>query len=149
MANALMRRFFVAHGSPWVMLSDNGVEFKNALAKWISDLLSVEQKCTTPSHPQASGVRKRINGAIANVIGKTQQAVLAMRGVRIPGSAFVYRAKESEAAGKTPYELLYGKLCTTFVDRALMRGDRNDADGDDAAAPPVTHQVELEAIQRF
>ena len=30
-----------------------------------------------------------------------------------------------------------------------MRGDKNDADGDDGAAPPVTHRVELEAIRRF
>ena len=148
-ANALTQRFRFVRGSPWVTVPDNGLEFKNALARRISAAFNVKKRFTAPSHPQANGLRERINGVIANIIGKTQQGHLAAWGVRLPESAFLYSAKEIEAAGKTPYELLYGKPCTTFVDRALMRGDKNDADGDDGAAPPMTHQVELEAIRRF
>ena len=147
-ANALTQRFRFVRGSPWVTVPDNGLEFKNALARRISAAFNVKKRFTAPSHPQANGLRERINGVIANIIGKTQQGHLAAWGVRLPESAFLYSAKEIEAAGKTPYELLYGKPCAAFADRALMRGDENGADGDDGGAPLMTHQVDLEAIRR-
>ena len=148
MAKALTRRFRFAHGSPWVTVSDNGLEFKGAVATRISASFNAKRRFTTPSHPQANGLCGRIDGVIARIIGKTQQGNLAAWGVRPPESALSYNTKESEATGKTPYELLYGKPCATFVDRALTRGGKNDADGDDGAAPLMTHQVDLEAIRR-
>ena len=98
MVNALMKRFFFVHGSPWVMLSDNGLEFKNALARRISAIFNVKQRFTTPSHPQANGLCERINGVIANIIGNTQQGDLAMWDVRLPESAFWKRGRWEVAA---------------------------------------------------
>ena len=44
---------------------------------------------------------------------------------------------------------MYGKPCAAFADRVLTRGDKNRAADDGGAVPPLTHHVELDAIQRF
>ena len=103
---ALARRFCFAHGSPWVMLSDNGLEFKNASAKRVATLFNVRQRLTTPSHPQAIGLPGRTHGVIANIFGETQQGDLALRDVRLPESAFWKRGRWEVAVRSSVRQIL-------------------------------------------
>ena len=43
-------------GIPWILTTDNGGEFKNALDSELSKLLGIKQMFATPNHPQVCSV---------------------------------------------------------------------------------------------
>ena len=148
-AAALTTRLFLAHGSPGVMLSDNGGEFKNGLAKRILSLFNVKPRYITPAHPQANGLCERCNGIITTVLGKIQSADVAVWDERLDEAVFYYNTKENDATGKTPYELVYGKKCTTFVDVILQDSDEGLTDETPRILPSMAAAEEQKAYSRL
>ena len=68
--DALLDRLLYVHGSPNVVLSDNGKEFKNDIKDAVANAFQFEQRFTAPYNPQGNGLCERCNGVIATLLGK-------------------------------------------------------------------------------
>ena len=103
----------------------------------------------TPARPQANGLCERRNGIITTVLCKIQSADVAVSGERLDEAAFYYDTKEKDAAGETPYELVYGKKCTTFVDVISQDSDEGLADETPRILPSTAAAEGQEAYSRL
>ncbi len=67
-AHAIVTHLFCPYSAPRVLLSDNGVEFRNVLLEEISQQFGVKQCFTVTYHPASNGLVKRAKRKILEVL---------------------------------------------------------------------------------
>ena len=131
----LAERLFYAHGSPSIILSDNGREFKNHIKERVTELFNVEQRFTSPYNPQANGLCERCNGVISAVLGKLGldaceglsvrpkqgklQEEVAKWVERLQLATYLCNTKTHSSTRFTPYEVFYGRQPKTWTSLRL------------------------------
>ncbi|KAH3745938.1 gag-pol fusion protein [Pelomyxa schiedti] len=66
---ALVHSWVCRKGIPRVMISDRGTHFTNRIMTGPCSMLGIEQRMTTPYHPQADGKTERTPGALLDYSG--------------------------------------------------------------------------------
>ena len=109
-ADALMSCWFLRHGIPKQVLSDNGSQFANALIDELLQILKVQHKTTLPYHPQGNGVTERVNREILKHLlcltvnfGKRDDWVSTL-----PFIQNIINNSIHSTTGFTPNQLVYG-----------------------------------------
>ncbi len=67
-AHALITHLFCPYSAPRVLLSDNGVEFRNALLEEISQQFGIKQCFTVTYHPASNGLVERANRKVLEIL---------------------------------------------------------------------------------
>ena len=107
-AEALMS-IFARLGIPKTVLSDRGSQFVSDVMKETMKLMGIEQRFTTPYHPETNGLTERVNGVIKNLLKKVAAEKPSQWDRFVPAVLFAYREIPQETTGFSPFELLYGR----------------------------------------
>ncbi|XP_059918084.1 uncharacterized protein K02A2.6-like [Gadus macrocephalus] len=67
-----MMDIFYTHGSPEVILTDQGREFWNKVNKSLFEEFGVKHRITSAYHPQTNGLDERTNQTLKRSFGKTR-----------------------------------------------------------------------------
>ena len=112
------------------MLSDNGGAYRSALMTATRAKFGVEARFTSPYHPQSNGLCERTNGVITNVVAKIVGAGKeAEWAEHLALAVFDYNTKPHSATRRTPYEVVYGRPCHTWVAAKLREVGRGPGGG--------------------
>ena len=60
-ANAIFEKLILEHGTPEVLLSDNGKEFTNDTLAYVCQEFNIEQHFTSPYTPRSKGKTENFN----------------------------------------------------------------------------------------
>jgi transposase InsO family protein len=111
-AECLFDEILMRHGSPEVLISDQGTEFVNKIVKQLMKLLKVRRVTTSPYSPRADGLAEKAVGtfkdmlsAYINIFQNNWDNYLAI-------VANYYRTTVNAATKFTPYYMMYGRECT-------------------------------------
>ncbi len=108
-AHALVTQVFLKHGTPKVILSDNGLEFKNSVVKEICGQFNVTQAFITPYHPASNGLVERSNRKILEILRPVVGSLLETWEDWLPYVAASINSHVCSATGTTPHYSLYGR----------------------------------------
>ena len=121
-AKFLIDHIFLVHGTPSIILTDNGTEFDNGLLKAIFHIVgSTRHKFISAFHPQANGQVERVNRFLAGALSMmldnpSEQWNWPMV---LPLVIHAYNVSVHSVTGFTPYFLVHGRECHTIFDAQL------------------------------
>lgn len=100
------------HGIPQKLLTDQGPCFESEEFRNCLERMGIKKVRTTPYHPQSNGLTERNN--------RTIKEWLATKGgnweEELPLILLAHRASPQAATGKSPFELMYGRVARLPVD---------------------------------
>ena len=108
-AHALVSSVFLKHGTPTVILSDNGAEFRNALLSEICGQFNVRQAFVTAYHPASNGLVERSNRKILEVLRPVVGRLSETWEDWLPYVSASINAHVCSATGRSPHYSLYGQ----------------------------------------
>lgn len=111
-AKAFIENVILNYGVPKQILTDRGTEFMSALFVKICNLLKVEKLNSTAYHHQTIGALENSHKVLGNFLRIQTGNSYGNWSAWVPYYKFAYNTTVHSATGKTPYELVYGKLCT-------------------------------------
>lgn len=111
-AKAFIEYCILIYGTPSMIRTDQGTEYKNEIFDKISDMLKYTHSFSTPYHPQTIGNLERnhrcLNEYIRQFICESQTDWDDW----LPYYAFCYNTTPHTDFPYTPYELVFGKMVT-------------------------------------
>ena len=108
-AHALISNLFLVHGTPRVLLSDNGTEFRNALLTEICSQYNISQSFITAHHPASNGLVERANRKILEVLRPVVGSLLETWEDWLSHVASSINSNVCESTGHTPHFIVYGE----------------------------------------
>ncbi len=107
-AHALVIHLLCPYTTPSVLLSDNGLEFKNEVLKNICNQYNIKQTFITAHHPASNGLVERTNRKILEILrhvkGQFQESWLDW----LPHVAACISGSVNASTGKTPHSVVFG-----------------------------------------
>ena len=97
------------HGCFQIQINDQGREFVNEVSTELHRLTGVEQRVTSPYHPQANGLIERHNRTIKNSLVKVLEENIEMWPKIIEGVLFAHRVSRHTSTKYSPYMLMYNR----------------------------------------
>ena len=94
---------------PEKVLSDLGTQFVSKCMEEVSRLLSIKRLTTMPYHPICNGLVERFNGTLKKMLRRLCNEQPRQWHRFVHPLLFAYREAPQEAAGFSPFELLYGR----------------------------------------
>ena len=108
-ANAIFEKLILEHGTPEVLLSDNGKEFTNDTLAYVCQAFNIEQHFASPYTPRSNGKTESFNKFLKASIRKLGQEDTAAWDKVLDQILFTYRCCPHTSMGETPYTLLYDR----------------------------------------
>jgi hypothetical protein len=108
-AIALINRVFMRHGSPNVLISDNGHEFVNQILEHINAIYKVKHITTSGYHPQANGLVENHNQTLKNQLKAFANEQQNNWDEHLDTVQFAYNTTVHSATGFSPHMMLYGR----------------------------------------
>ena len=105
-----MRSQFARHGSPEVLVSDNGPQFSCREFRTFTQLLDIEHVTSSPRYPQSNGQAERAIGTVKNLMKK---ALEDGSDVQLALQSFRNTVREGYSA--SPAHLLFSRRCRTSL----------------------------------
>ena len=96
-------------GVPEEVLNDLGTQFTLDCMKEVSRLLSIRKLTTSPYHPACNGLVDKFNETLKRMLRRLCHEQPRQWHRFINPLLFAYREAQQEAAGFSPFELLYGR----------------------------------------
>ena len=115
-AKLLVEEVIVRFGTPYVIHTDQGVQFESNLFQEMCRLLQIQKTRTTPYHPQSDGMAERNNRTILTMLSAFVNEHQNDWGEHLPYISMAYRAAEHETTGNTPNYMMLGREVTTPLD---------------------------------
>jgi hypothetical protein len=115
---ALFKEWIARYGVPEVILSDNGLEFRNNLLSSLSEKLGVRRQFSAPYHPKTNGLCERVHRFAKEALGSIVDSKVRDWDEYLPMLAFAHRTSPVIGLGFSPYEMVTGR-------RAKLPGDFN------------------------
>ena len=122
---AWANHFLPRHGTPEVLITDNGQEFKASAWRTYLKQLGVEHRTTTPVHPQSNGRAERFNRTLKELMAKSVNNFAPDWENRLGDCLAAYRVSVSSVTGYTPFFLLYGRHGRAPLTRLLQPRSAN------------------------
>jgi transposase InsO family protein len=110
-AKPLVEEVIVRFGTPYVIHTDQGVQFESNLFQEVCRLLQIQKTRTTPYHPQSDGIVERNNRTILTML-----SAFVNWDEHLPYISMAYRAAEHETTGNTPNCMMLGREVTIPLD---------------------------------
>ena len=107
-AHALVTHVICPFTTPRVILSDNGLEFKNKVIEGICDMYGIKQSFITPYHPASNGLVERMNRSILEVLRHVTPPLQDSWEDWLPQVAATINGSINSSVGKTPHYIIYG-----------------------------------------
>lgn len=105
-ASALVEVWVASYGPPDVLLSDQGAQFTSKSFLAVCRTLNIEQKATTPYHPQTNGQVERYNRTIVKQVRHYVQDNPRMWDELLPILTYAYNTQPHRSTGIAPFELV-------------------------------------------
>ena len=103
-----MRSQFARHGSPEVLVSDNGPQFACREFRTFTQLWDIEHVTSSPRHPQSNGQAERAIGTVKNLMKKALED-----GSDVQFALQSFRNTVREGYSASPAQLLFSRRCRT------------------------------------
>ena len=108
-ANAIFEKLILEHGTPEVLLSDNGKEFTNDTLAYVCQEFNIEQHFTSLYTPRSNRKTENFNKFLkASTRKPCQEDTVAWDQV-LDQIIFAYRCCPHTSMGEAPYTLLYNR----------------------------------------
>ena len=108
-ANAIFEKLIPEHGTPEVLLSNNGKEFTNDTLAYVCQEINTEQHFTCLYTPRSNGKMENFNNFLKASIRKLcQEDTVAWEQV-LYKVLFAYRCCPHTSTDEAPYTLLYNR----------------------------------------
>jgi hypothetical protein len=105
----LFTDIFTRFGMPRELVTDGGPPFSSHGFKATLQKYHIQQRMTTPYHPQANGQVESTNKVIEAILTKTVKENRKDWSDRLLEALWAYRTTWRNTTGFSPYELVYGK----------------------------------------
>jgi transposase InsO family protein len=115
-ATLLVEEVIVRFGTPYVIHTDQGLQFESILFQETCRLLQIEKTRTTPYHPQSDGMVERNNRTILTILSAFVNEHQNDWDEHLPYISMAYRAAEHETTEITPNYMMLGREVTTRLD---------------------------------
>ena len=115
-ADVLVTEFFLRFGTPRVLHSDGGPEFRSKLIAEICRLLDIKKSKTAPYGPQADAIVERFNQTLIALLSKFCAAHKKTWDTHLAYVVSAYRATCNESIGCTPNLAFLGREVTFPID---------------------------------
>ncbi len=137
-AKAFVNHWLLRFGTPRVLQTDGGTQFRNAIMKDLAERAGFSTHVTTAYHPQSNGIVERANGPILRILKARKYAMKSDDWVdHLNVAQFIVNSTPRLPTHLSPAEIIYG---TDFVVPATLTvtdalpGDTAHADFLEAAA---------------
>jgi len=107
-AEALWNGWFMRHGCPEVIVSDNGTSFTSGMMTAMMKLAQVKHRFTTPHNPKANGQVERFNKEIIDSLRTLLAKERNMWDYRLPMIQMAMNSAVNRSTGYSPFEIVYG-----------------------------------------
>ena len=101
-ATLLVEEVIVRFGTPYVIHTDQRVQFESNLFQEVRRLLQIQKTRTTPYHPQSDGMVEQNNRTILTMLSAFVIEHQNDWDEHLPYILMTYRAAEHETTGNTP-----------------------------------------------
>jgi hypothetical protein len=108
-ATAIINRVYLKHGTPSVLISDNGNEFVNQIMEHVSAIFKVKHVTTSGYHPQANGLVENHNQTLKNQLKAFINEKQSNWDEHLDVVQFAYNTTVHSATGFSPHMMLYGR----------------------------------------
>ena len=103
-------------GFPKIVQSDNGAEFVNKIMTTLKTNSGIEERLSTPYHPQANGAAERWVQTTLNGIRKSIDGVRKDWDLYVPAVMYATNLKVTARHGSTPFSLFFARSPNGFKD---------------------------------
>ena len=105
----LRNDYIPRNGSPEVMITDQGSEWKSAsFSDWLKGM-GIEHRRTTPYHPQSNGRNERFNKTLKGILKKLVNGNRSHWEDQLGPALMAYRISTSTVTGHSPFMLHYAR----------------------------------------
>jgi hypothetical protein len=108
-AQFLYEDIICRHGCPKTIISDNGTHFDNEEVATLLRDYGIEQRFSTPYHPQTNGLVERMNGTIKRALTKLSANRKGQWNQCLPAVLLAIRSSVQSSTKFTPFMLTYGR----------------------------------------
>ena len=108
-----MTEIICRHGSPQVILSDNGTNFTSKVITNLVDLMGSHQDFSAPYNPSTNGAVERANGTLVNILRKISYRDSTHWDRYLPSALLAYQLSYHRITGQSPFAMLYGREAMT------------------------------------
>ena len=119
MARFLIDRVFLRHGTPRMLVSDNGTENINQIMKYIVEELRIKHIKTSTYNPRANGRIERTHQFITAYLAKLSDRKKAKWDDHLQALMAAYNSTDHSSTGVSPYFLMYGRDMTLPLENLL------------------------------
>ena len=102
-----IEEFISRHGTPQVLLTDQGRNFESQVIAEVCNLLHINKTHTTAYHPLCDGQVERFNRTLANMLAMYVNKNQKDWDLWLEQVLFEYRTSIRKSSGATPFSLLY------------------------------------------
>jgi len=107
-ANILVKRVFLEHGPPGIILSDRGPHFTAELVAAIEELFLTRHVFSSGYRPQTAGITERMNQTLCDLLAMYVERHQTDWDELLPYVVFAYRTLYHPTVKEVPFFLLYG-----------------------------------------
>ena len=108
-AKFIFEQVICRHGCPQVILTDNGTNFAGSVLPKLNSLMCIRSALTTPYHPEANGMVKRVNSTLVDILRKLTTEFPRAWCSFIEFVSFAYNTSFHSSTLQTPFRMLYGR----------------------------------------
>ena len=108
-ADVFVNYIICRHGTPKILLTDQGSNFKAQLFANICGILKIKRQFTSAYHPATDGLVERFNKTFAQMMSHYINEYHSDWDNFIPKIVFAYNTSVQESTMETPFFLLYGR----------------------------------------
>lgn len=115
-AEVLVTQVFLRLGTPLILHSDQGPEFRSELMKNLCWLLDVKMTKTAPYHPRSDGQVERFNRTLLAMLSKLCDERIEDWDDHLPYVMCAYRSTLNDSTGSTPNRMMLGRETRMPID---------------------------------
>jgi transposase InsO family protein len=117
-AREFVEKIVLQFGAPEELLSDNGQHFAAEVVERVCQMAGTKKLFTTAYRPQADGLVERWNGTLAQMLASSMEDDKDWD-EKVPFVVFAYNTAQHAVTGKSPFELVQGRVARLPMDVAL------------------------------
>jgi hypothetical protein len=104
----LYKNIIACFGCPKILISDQGTHFINEAIEEMTTLFNINNRKTTPYHPQTNGQTERVNQTLVRILRKTVIDSKHDWDTKLTAALWAYCTTYKVTTRATPFSLMYG-----------------------------------------
>ena len=117
LAKFIFEEIICRHGTPKIILSDQGRNFISETIRILCEKFLIKHKFSSPYHLQTNGMVERLNRTLCESLAKVKGT--NDWDLHIPTVLLAYRTKKHATTGYTPFHLVYGRQATLPIEALI------------------------------